>query len=277
MHGLREFHYRAHFAGRSLLPGAHRARVAGAGMDMAASVPLIRARDWRRLDLRTALRDPFGQWWAHEYRQRSSLQAMLLVDVSASMQAGDAQHALVVAFAHALRYSALRRGDAFGMVGFSHELPAALHAPPSRSRQTGIAALAHLAAASFVGRDARALVAAAALMPQQPALVFLLSDFCFDAALLDEALAALARHDVVPLWVGSASAPGNGLLELDDAESGARRTLWMRPSVARRWAAAQAAHRASIEACLARHGRVALPLAAPFDADALSAYFAARG
>jgi hypothetical protein len=282
---LQEFHYRAHFAARSLLPGAHRAHVSGAGIDAAGSVPLMRARDPRRLDLRSSMRDPFGQWWAHEYRQRSSLQTLLLVDVSASMQADPAQAGLVIAFAQALRYSALRRGDAFGITGFSHELPAALHAPPSRSRHAGAAALAHLERAAFDGHHAGALRAAAALMPRQPSLIFLLSDFCFAADLLDQALAALLPHDVVPVWLAPAAEvearswvlARHALHELRDAESGALRTLWMRPALARRWAAAQAAHRAAIETCLDRHGRVALRLSAPFDADAVSDYFAARG
>lgn len=283
--GLQEFHYKAHFASRSLLPGAHLSRVAGGGIDVADTVPLLRARDPRRLDLRAALRDPFGNWWARESRQRSSLRVMLLMDVSASVAAGAqgaARQALAQSFALALQQSALRRGDAFGLIGFSHELPEALHVPPSRVRQAASAALAALAALAdhaFSGRDASGLPQAALLTPRQPSLVFLLSDFCFAPELLDSALAHLARHDVVPLWMDhEPPRPArHGWLELHDAETGARRHLWMRPSLARRWAAAHDAHGEAIDDCLSRHQRVPLRLRAPFDADAVSDYFAARG
>lgn len=283
MTGLQEFHYKAHFASRSLLPGAHRSRVAGSGIDIAETVPLLRARDPRRLDLRAALSDPFGGWWAREARQRSSLRVLLLIDVSASLGAGGdgaARRALACSFAQGLQQSALRRGDSFGLIGFSHELPQALHVAPSRVRQVAAEALAALGGEdAFTGRDASALPQAALLTPRQPSLVFMLSDFCFAPALLDEALALLARHDVVPLWLEPAPPrPARaGWLELRDAESGARRQLWMRPALARRWAAAHEAHRAAIEDCLGRHQRVALRLQPPFDADVVNDYFAARG
>jgi len=281
---LHEFHYRARFASRSLLPGAHASRVVGGGIDIADTVPLLRARDPRRLDLRAALRDPFERWWAREQRQRSSLRVVLLHDVSASIGAGAEGHArrtLASDFAQALQRSALRRGDAFGLQAFAHELPAALQVPPSRLRQAAAAALARLAddsADAYSGRDATALPEAALATPQQPSLVFLVSDFCFAPSLLDQALTLLARHDVVPVWLAQTppALAGHGLLELRDAESGARRSLWMRPALARRWAAAHEAHRASVLDCFSRHQCLPLLLRAPFKVDAVTDYFAAR-
>ena len=272
-----EFHYRARFATASLHPGAHRSRAAGAGLDFAASVPLARARDPRRLDLRAALRDPFGGWWAHEYRQRSSVPVLLIADVSASMRP---RRSVVEAFAGALARSAQRRGDAFGLIGFASAVQAALLALPSRSRASAGQVLAALQAAPFDGRNAQAIEHAAELAPRASALGFVLSDFQFAPALLERALARLARHDVVPVWVHHAApaADASGLLELRNAETGAWRSLWMRPALARRWAAARAAHEAAVHASLARHQRAPLRIAgARFDADAASAYFATRG
>jgi hypothetical protein len=277
VNALREFHYRALFPSRSLLPGAHVARVGGAGMDIAGTVPLARARDPRRLDLRAALRDPFGQWWAHEYRQRSLLQVLLLVDLSASMRAAHGQR--VGAFARALQHSVLKRGDAFGVVGFAEGVKPEFHAPPSRSRQAGEQVLDRLdAAGAFDGRSAQGVTAAARLAPRGSALVFLLSDFLFTPAWLDEALAELSRHDVVPVWLehDAPQTAASGLLELRDAESRAWRSLWMRPALARRWAEAQQAHESAVRECMARHQRVPLRIGAHFDADAVSDFFAAR-
>jgi hypothetical protein len=275
--GSAEFVYRARFASRSQMPGAHRSRTVGAGMDIVGTVPLHRARDPRRLDLRAALRDPFGQWWAHEQRQRSNLRVMLLLDLSASMQAVHGKR--VEAFARALQRSALRRGDAFGIAAFSDTLPEALFSPPSRSRQPSDEVLARLRAEAFDGRAASAVIDAAALTPRHAALVFLLSDFLFPVAWLDSALDRMARHDVVPVWLRHA-APGageRGLLELRDAESGAWRSLWMRPALAQRWREAHDAHERALRECFARHDRVPLTIDAAFDADAVSEFFVARG
>jgi hypothetical protein len=270
---LQAIHYRACFASGSLMPGAHRSRTLGAGVDVAASVPLARARDWRRLDLHAALRDPLGQWWAREHRQRAHLQVMLLVDGSASMQSR--QHA-VQSLARSVQHSVLRQGDAFGIAAFGHTLSHDDVAPPSRSRHASDAVLARLA--SQAGRSAGALPQVAALAPRRSALVFLVSDFLFDLQVLNEALTLLVQHDVVPVWLRQA-APRlrSGLLELHDAESGQWRSLWMRPALAQRWAASQAAHDSAVLACFARHERTPLQLSDRFDADAVNEYFAARG
>jgi uncharacterized protein (DUF58 family) len=275
----REFHYRTRLASRSFVPGAHASRSAGSGLDVAALVPLERARDARRLDLRACLRDPFGGWWAREHHQRSAIAVLLLVDISASMPAGDAARARAASdFAQALARSALGRGDAFGVIAFDAAPRLALR--PTRSRAAAAAALDDLGLAAFDGRGADGVLDAAALLPRSGALVFLLSDFCWPAALLDGALGRLQRHDLVPVWLDSPQAldalPHHGLLPLADAESGQQRLLWWRPALRRRWRALQAAHSAAVQAAFARHQRRALALDGAFDANAVSAYFAAR-
>jgi hypothetical protein len=271
-----ELHYRTRLSSRSLRPGAHRSRVEGSGLDIAASVPLARARDPRRLDLRTALRDPFGGWWAFQTQQRASVGVVLLLDASASMAArGPAVQALAQALSHAAR----RRGDPFGVIAFAHTLDESCIAPPSRRRAQADAVLQRVRDTPPDGRSADAVEQAARHTPAAGALVLLVSDFLFDPARLDRALALLARHDVVPVWLRDADAaplPQRGLLDLRDAESGAWRSLWMRPGLARRWAAARSAHESAVRAVLTRHQRAPLMLGASFDADAANAYFAAR-
>jgi hypothetical protein len=121
---------------------------------------------------------------------------------------------------------------------------------------------------------------AAALLPRERSLVFLLSDFCWPLALLDAALGVLARHDVVPVWLPTARPPqrlpARGLVELRDAESGAQRLLWLRPGLRARWQAALAAQQQAVTACFARHHCVPLRLRAPFDADDVTRHFVAQ-
>jgi hypothetical protein len=277
-----EFHYRARFPARSFLPGHHAARVRGGGIEVAALVPLERARDPRRLDWQASLRDPFQGWWVREHHQRSSLNVLLLADVSASMAftgRGDKRQ-VVLDFAEALRYSAARTGDSYGQLAFDGALLPGLMLRPTRGRQAAAAALAALAGHAFAGRGAGGLPAAAEQLPRQPALVFLLSDFYFPVPQLDQVLARLAPHDVVPVWLRDPAElealPAYGLVELRDAESGRARTLWMRPALRRRWTERMQAHRGQVQACLARHQRVPLCLEDRFDADQVTGYFAGR-
>jgi hypothetical protein len=278
----RTFHYRARFASRAFVPGAHASRVAGSGLDLAGVVPLARARDPRRLDVPTSLRDPFGHWWAREHRQRSVVPVLLLADASASMDSHDASlRKAAHDFARSLQQSTAQGGDPFGLLAFDERVHDTSMLRPTRSRAAAAAAVqAWSTSTHAAGTDATGVLQAAALLPRERALVFLLSDFCWPLTLLDAALGGLARHDVVPVWLGtvqpSQRLPPRGLVDLRDAESGAQRLLWLRPAVRERWRAALAAHEQAVTACFARHLCVPLRLAAPFDADAVSRHFVAQ-
>ncbi len=269
-----------------MMPGAHASRVAGGGLEVAAIVPLLQARDPRRLDLRASLRDPFGGWWVRQFHQRSSIPVMLLVDVSASMGAARARdvRGIVAGFAHALAQSVARVGDSFGLIAFDRAPLPALMLPPTRVRQAAQAMLSLLAQHGFDGGAATHLEQLSALLPRQPALVFLLSDFCFPVDVLDEALAHMPAHDVVPVWLrhraggaaGESAAPSWGLIELFDAETQRLRTVWLRRSLRERWRRQEAAHEDAVRQCLARHQRLPLEIGPVFDAGAVTDYFAGR-
>lgn len=133
-----DIHYRAAVRAQALRPGAHASRVGGPGLEPTGSVPLARARDLRRLDLHTSLRDPFGQLWVRQFRQRSALRLWLLLDTSASMQRWrEPLQALTLALAH----SAQRQGDAFGLWPFAEHADPAEALAPTRSRQSAADAI----------------------------------------------------------------------------------------------------------------------------------------
>lgn len=282
----REFHYTVRFPVKSIVPGFHASRAKGSGLEIAGLAPLAAGADPRRLDLRASLRDPFEGYWVREFEQRASVALWLLLDTSASVRttltgSGPSRaHAAAIDFARSLQYSAARTGDAFGMAPFDARLRDDLLTPASRTRGLSAAAVQRVSEDSFTGRGAQGLVRAAALLPRRPALVFLVSDFLFPLATLDQALAETARHDVVPVLLDTCdeldTLPAFGLVQLRDAETGASRTVWMRPQLKRRWRENIEAHREAVAACLARHQRSVLPLAERFDADAVSRYFAAR-
>jgi uncharacterized protein (DUF58 family) len=273
-----DLHYRAAVRAQALRPGGHAGRVQGPGLEPIGSVPLARARDLRRLDLHTSLRDPFGQLWVRQFRQRSALRVWLLLDVSASMQRWRSP---LQALALALAHSALRQGDAFGLWPFAQAVDPSEALTPTRSRQAVAAAIDRVWSAPWSGQGVHGLADLAALLPGEPALVVLASDFLAPVDRWQDGVARLARHDVLPLWLDEpdeqARLPRWGLAPLRDAETGQQRLMWMRPALVQRWQAQADDHRAQVRAALSRQQRVPLQMGSRFDADALNRQLAARG
>ena len=81
-------------------------------------------------------------------------------------------------------------------------------------------------------------------------LVFLVSDFHWPLAGLGTALDSLVQSFAVPvvIWDAAEIEPPahNGLAQLRDVESGAQRTLWMRPRMRDKWRESAAARRTEL-------------------------------
>ena len=118
---------------------------------------------------------------------------------------------------------------------------------------------------------------AASRLAGQQGLVFLISDFHWPLERLDVVLDLLAHAGVVPVivWDPAETEPpsGNALASLRDAESGARRTLWLRPRLRQEWRQAVARRRAEIDSFFAAHSIRPFYVEGAFNADALSRYF----
>lgn len=272
-----EFNYRVLWKSRHPRPGHHRSALPGAGHDYRTRAPLLESPDPRRLALRASLADPYGRLFVHLFNQFSVIPVVALVDTSASMDFVGAtdKSRLVFAFLESLAFSAYRTGDPFGLAAGDEQLR--LFLPPTRSAGL-VAHQIEALAALTPGTGAAGLRKAAAQLGHRRALVFLVSDFNWPAALITGLLGDLARHEVVPIVVRDsaedlANAP-NGLARVTDPETGAERSLWIRPRLKRKAAAAAAAHRAHLTRAL-RHGqREPFFLQDAVDRDRLNRYFA---
>jgi len=208
-------------------------------MDVHVFAPLIAHPDARRLDLHASARDPFGQWVVRLPRQRSGATLVVLADLSASMSFGQAprkQDALAD-LVDALGHSAWRAGDAVSFFGAADALLDRWMLAATRKRGATVDLAQRLREASLQGCAASAMrLAAERFGRRQDALVFLVSDFHWPEPLLDAVCAALAARDVVPvvLWAQHEfdGWPQRGLAEVQDLESGQRRTLWFGPQLA---------------------------------------------
>ena len=118
---------------------------------------------------------------------------------------------------------------------------------------------------------------AASRLAGQQGLVFLISDFHWPLARLDSALDLMAHATVIPIviWDAAETEPPtrNALASLSDMESGARRTLWLRPKLRDEWRQGVARRRSEIDSYFNAHTIRPFYMEGRFDADALSRYF----
>lgn len=285
---VEEFHYRLPATLGGQRPGAHRGSSLGAGQAFAAHRRLFDHPDPRRIDLRASVRDVRGEWWVRIQRQRVAMAVHAVVDVSASMHFGARRSKLEVVadFIEALGHSAFRTGDALGLLAFDHAVRDDLWTPPRHSRGGGTAmadALRRCEAESAYQHDhaheqtARALGRATAALAGRQGLVFVVSDFHWPLEPLHGALEQLAPACIVPIvvWDPAEVEPpaSHALVALSDAETGVRRTLWMREPLRRQWGDAVAARRAALHAVFDAHGLAPFHMQGAFDAEALTRHF----
>jgi uncharacterized protein (DUF58 family) len=276
----REFHYRVPGYAHAQRPGHHRGTVFGSGLEFRGYAPLLRAPDPRRIDIRATIADPLENWQVRLYQQRASIAVYLVADLSASMRVATKVE-LLGEFAASLAYSVHRTQDSLGVVGCDERIIPELLLPPTRSRAASAELAARLAAFEPTGRSAEGLLQAVDFLGRRPALVFLASDFHFPLSLVDPVLESLAAHFVVPLVLWDElrtdgefrALPRIGLMQLEDAESGRRRLLFVRPSLRAAWRRRFAERRASLIQCFARHARRPFFVGREFRPEAMTAYF----
>ena len=281
-----EFHYRLPGRDSGQRPGAHPGSSIGAGQEFVSHMSLYDRPDPRRLDLRASLRGLGDDWLVRVNRQRGGASVRAIVDVSASMFFGSRRLKLQVVadFVEALGLSAFRVGDAVGMMAFDVTERTDLFVPARLSRGMGSlmgAALREVcdlgANGDAAGHLADGLEDAASRLAGQQGLVFLVSDFHWPLERLEAAVDLMAHAGVVPVvvWDPAETHPParNALASLRDAESGARRTLWLRPKLRRDWSRAVEQRRTEIDSFFAAHAIRPFYVEGAFDADALSRYF----
>ena len=262
------------------LPGEHRSRAPGPGLDVHAFAPLSDHPDARRLDLHVSARDPFGNWIVRLPRQRSGATLALLADLSASMSFGNAprKQDAMADLVDALGYSAWRAGDAVSFAGAAQTLLQSWVLAPTRRRGATALLAQRLRETRLDGAGCGGMrLAAERFGRRRDSLVFLVSDFHWPRAGFDAVCEALASRDVVPvvLWARHEfdDWPRRGLAELEDLESGERRTLLFGRRLADSMTRIGALRRAELRRRFLACGWRPFFCAGAFDAAALNAYF----
>lgn len=197
----------------------------------------IRTIDWN-VTART------GHPYVKRFREERELTLLFLVDLSASGRFGSVKNMkneVATELCALLAFSAIKNNDKVGLVVFTEEVE--MFIPPAKGTTHVLRLISELL--SFEpkknGTKIRAGLDFAARILNRRSIVFLISDF-FDKE-YDRTLRILSRrHDLIALSVNDPreyELPDVGLLDLQDAETGATITIDTgSPAVRRQYAAA---------------------------------------
>jgi uncharacterized protein (DUF58 family) len=277
-----EFHYRLPMRAGGSRPGSHPGSSFGAGQAFAMHARLFDHPDPRRIDLRASLRAIPAEWLVRVHLQRVAVPVYVVIDVSASMHFGQIKSKLDVAadFVAALGYSAFRAGDQVGMLAFDAAEREELYSPARYGQGVGdvMAATVRRAAQSpGVAGGIDGLEKSVAKLAGRQGIVFVVSDFHWPLQRLPKILDTLTHAYVIPMVVwdhAEVAPPEHGaLLAVDDAETGERRTVWLRGKTRRDWRDAVARRRAEIQRLFDKRGIRPFYVQGEFNAEALSRYF----
>jgi uncharacterized protein (DUF58 family) len=282
INAMPEFHYRLPMRAGGSRPGSHPGSSFGAGQAFAMHARLFDHPDPRRVDLRASLRAIPAEWLVRIHLQRVAVPVYVVIDVSASMYFGPIKSKLHVAadFVAALGYSAFRAGDQVGMLAFDAIEREELYAPARYGQGVGDVMAGMVRDATLkpgVAGGIDGLERSVAKLAGRQGLIFIVSDFHWPLTRLPSVLDTLTHAYVIPMVIWDRSEiepPEHGsLLAVDDAETGHRRTLWLRSKTRQDWHDAVAQRRAEIKGLFDKRGMRPFFVQGAFDAEALSRYF----
>jgi uncharacterized protein (DUF58 family) len=205
---------RARWLVDGFLTGLHRSPRKGFSVEFAEHRPYQPGDDLRYLDWRIAART--DRWVVKQFEEETNLRAMLLLDVSRSMQWKSATAALTKQayaeqLAAALSLLLLKQRDAVGLIRFDDAVRTVV---PPRAKPAHFQRLVAAMMETGEGRDSRLDLALqqAAQLVRRPGLVIVISDLLVSPETVTPGLRALraAGHDVLVMHVMD---PGERVLD----------------------------------------------------------------
>jgi uncharacterized protein (DUF58 family) len=237
--------------------GRHAGPLLGAGPEIWGLRPYRQGDDAAQVDWKRSARG--DRLYSRERVDASQTQALVVLDVSRSMvvghtDAGPTKLDVSKVVAAGLITLLVEQGDTVGLFAATTPVPA--WRPPAGGAHHGHVLLDLLTTLDDGGGGApSAAVAQATARLRRPSLLIVISDAWDDGGYLETLQRSAATgHDVVALTVvapGDRALPEGGLVELEDAETGAVVAVDAR-TLAADYRAASAAHRQALSAGL--HG-----------------------
>lgn len=276
---IKEFSYHIGWRNRGRHPGRHASTQRGMGMEFIGHTTLVAYPDPRRIDLRQTIRDPMEQVYVRLFNQKSATPVFAICDMSGSMNFGAKTRKLRRAadIIESIAQSASRNADPFGFVGFDQVVREDWISTASFKSQRAIELMERLKEyhPDMVSGDGIADVWR--YLPRERSLVFMVSDFHMPLKQLEESLANLLKHHIVPIVLWDADEykelPEFGITAVTDPETGIKRTLFLRKDYRDRIIAAFEERRQAIYSLFMQFDMPPFFVEGEFDADALTEYF----
>jgi len=211
----------------ALFAGEYRSVFRGQGIEFAEVRQYEHGDDYRAIDWNVSAR--LGHPYIKTFMEERELTLLLIVDQSGSTHFGlpRSKSALAIEVASVLSLAAASTNDRVGALLFAEKVERVI--PPAKGRRHALRVIRDLVAFRPSGRRtnlAAALHYATELLRHR-SIVVILSDFLANG--WERPLRQLSvRHDVVAIAVEDpreSALPDAGWLELEDAETGARRTV----------------------------------------------------
>ena len=276
---IKEFSYHIGWRNRGRHPGRHASTQRGMGMEFIGHTTLVAYPDPRRIDLRQTIRDPMEQVYVRLFNQKSATPVFAICDMSGSMNFGAKTRKIRRAadIVESIARSTSRNADPFGFVGFDEIVREDWISTASFKSQRAIELMERLKEHHPQMVSGNGIADVWRYLPRERSLVFMVSDFHMPLKQLEEALANLLKHHIVPVVLWDAdeytSLPEFGITAVTDPESGLKRTLFLRKEYRDRIIAAFEARREAIYKLFMQFDMPPFFVEGEFDADALTEYF----
>lgn len=276
---IQPFTYRVPWKSGSQHFGDHRGTQRGLGFEYRASVPLVDYPDARRMDLRQTVRDPYEQLQVRVYNQDNTTPVYAVCDFSGSMQFGGRQSKLdkARAIAASVASSASSAGDLFSLIAYDGAVIEEGTLPLGHNLHQTLEIIEQLGRRRLQRVGGEGIVSVPEYLGQSRGLVFWISDFHLPLPLLEDALNAMSRHQVVPvvLWDRREyrNLPKFGFGTLVDPETGANRTVFFREALREKFLSAFAARREALSHLFLKYEFPPLFVEDDYRPELLSHYF----
>lgn len=243
---VRQIQIRTSRTVNDVFAGQYHSAFRGRGVEFEEVSPYQFGDDVRLIDWNVSAR--YGEPFIKKFREERELTVMLVVDASPSGLFGSTQQFKLDVAAElcaVLAFSAIRSNDRVGLILFTDEVEQ--YVPARKGTRHVLRIIRELLHHEPRGRGTNIEEALGVLnrVTRRKSVCFLVSDFL--GAPYERALrVARRRHDLIPIVISDPrewSLPRVGLLEVDDPETGERKTVDTSSESARRAFASHARRR----------------------------------
>ncbi len=270
---METFFYKISNNNRNYWPGAHRSLTAGSGNDFYSIEAFSKFPDARRIDIRATVRDARREIQVRRYYQRSRVPVTIIIDGSASMRyAGRIEQ--INRFIYSAVLSIEKFKDKYKCFYCNEDIT---ELPVHDIHTFNLAA--YVDKTGQYGKSAAALAQVHKRLPARGSLIFLVSDYHLEDSFIARVLASFQNHWLAPVVVWNRRErqyPRFGISKLQDAESGAGRTIFFTPAKKQLYENRWKNRKKKLNRLFSEAGVTGFFMEDEFEPGAMTEYFAER-